>query len=309
VRRDLQGRSSYQLTQVYVAERKARGEIASITARNQFTMLARLADALPANPTRIKRRHLEAWLERPDISNSYRRLMLTSAKGFSAWLIRENVLTQDPTDQIPVPREPRRLPRGLPTADVGKILAACTDPRTRLMIVLMAQEGLRRVEVAGLQWGDIDFQQGTMFIIGKGGHERVLPISDETRRAISDYLPERGHTGGPLFYNRDHPPRPISPPHVGTLVGRVIVAAGLKSYPFDGRSGHALRHTAASDMLRAGAHLRDVQAALGHASITTTQRYLPFLVGDLRTAMGGRKYRGAHLQAVDPPARNEGAGA
>lgn len=55
-------------------------------------------------------------------------------------------------------------------------------------------------------------------------------------------------------------------------------------------SPHALRHTAASDVLRAGAHLRDVQAMLGHSSLSTTERYLPLLVGDLREAMDGRRY-------------------
>jgi site-specific recombinase XerD len=54
---------------------------------------------------------------------------------------------------------------------------------------------------------------------------------------------------------------------------------------------HALRHTAATDVLRGGAHIRDVQAMLGHASLVTTQRYMPLVVADLRDAMGGRRYR------------------
>jgi site-specific recombinase XerD len=77
------------------------------------------------------------------------------------------------------------------------------------------------------------------------------------------------------------------------MVGGWIGDAGLKRRAGDGISAHALRHRAATDMLRAGAHLRDVQAALGHVSIATTQPYLPTVVGDLRTAMGGRRYRGS----------------
>lgn len=68
------------------------------------------------------------------------------------------------------------------------------------------------------------------------------------------------------------------------MVSRWFKASGSPA------SAHALRHTAATDMLRAGAHLRDVQAALGHVSLATTQRYLPWIVGDLREAMGGRTY-------------------
>ncbi len=68
--------------------------------------------------------------------------------------------------------------------------------------------------------------------------------------------------------------------------------AGIKRWSRDGISAHALRHTAATDMLRARAHLRDVQHALGHAHLATTEIYLPLVVHDLREAMGGRRYRG-----------------
>jgi integrase/recombinase XerD len=74
--------------------------------------------------------------------------------------------------------------------------------------------------------------------------------------------------------------------------------SGVKRRPYDGVSAHAARHTMATDLVRSGAHLRDIQHALGHASIQTTQRYLPWLVGDLRTAMGGREYG----TPEDPPA-------
>jgi site-specific recombinase XerD len=75
--------------------------------------------------------------------------------------------------------------------------------------------------------------------------------------------------------------------------------AGIKRYRRDGVSAHALRHTSATDMLRSGAHLRDVQHALGHAHLATTETYLPLVVHDLREAMGGRQYR--HLGSMEVP--------
>ncbi len=69
-----------------------------------------------------------------------------------------------------------------------------------------------------------------------------------------------------------------------------MVAAGIKAGPGDGVSAHVLRHTACVDMLRAGAHLRDVQTAMGHAKLETTAWYLPMVIHGLRNAMGGRWY-------------------
>lgn len=77
---------------------------------------------------------------------------------------------------------------------------------------------------------------------------------------------------------------------IGREVEAVMYAAGLKAGAGDGRSAHSLRHTMAGDMLRHGAHLRDVQAALGHRSIVATERYLPLVVEGLAGAMSGRRY-------------------
>lgn len=157
----------------------------------------------------------------------------------------------------------------------------------------MLQEGLRRKEVAGLSLGDFDFSERIMVVRGKGNHERVLPISSETWRALCCYLSERPATAGPLIRNYHDGRSALAAVSVGRLVSEWMSDAGIKEKAYDGRSAHALRHTAASDMLRSGAHLRDAQQALGHQSITATQRYMPWLVGDLRTAMAGRNYGSA----------------
>jgi site-specific recombinase XerD len=160
------------------------------------------------------------------------------------------------------------------------------------MLLLMCQEGLRCCEVASHELGDVDFDERLMLIRGKGGHQRILPLTDETWGAIAEYLTDHPAHAGPLIRSYNDPYRPIDASYVSTLVARWIRAAGVEA------TAHALRHTAATDMLRSGAHLRDVQAALGHVSLSTTQRYLPWVVGDLRTAMAGRRY-GRAARSVD----------
>jgi integrase/recombinase XerC len=162
----------------------------------------------------------------------------------------------------------------------------------------MVQEGLRCCEVANLQLADIDFIDRTARVVGKGGHERLLPLTEETWNVLERYLDEQPLTAGPLIrsYRTSGGLRADT---ISGLVGGVDVRRRIKRWARDGISAHALRHSAATNMLRSGAHLRDVQAALGHASPSSTQRYLPTVVNDLRTAMGGRRYRwGCDLAAA-----------
>jgi len=150
---------------------------------------------------------------------------------------------------------------------------------------LMVQEGLRCCEVIGLQLGDIDSDDRSMRIVGKGGHHRVLPLTAETWGLLQSYLAGYPATRGTLIRSFSRPRDPITSKHVSRLVSQWILAAGVNA------SGHQLRHTCAGDVLRNGGHVRDVQAMLGHASISTTERYLLLIVGDLRAAMEGRTYR------------------
>jgi site-specific recombinase XerD len=168
-------------------------------------------------------------------------------------------------------------------------------------VCLEVQEGLRACEVVGLELGDVDVDERQLLVrVGKGGHERVLPISGETWDAMEKYLGEYPAKAGPLIRSYIHPTRAISAHYVSRLVSEWMHGAGVND------SGHALRHTMATDSLRNGAHIRDVQAALGHKSIATTQVYLPLLVHDLRSAMGGRSYRYEESPSKpggdDPPA-------
>lgn len=282
------------LIHTYIDGRYQRDEIVHLTALTLRSNLGLFARTIgDPDVSELCRAHIEDWLGSVDLAPSTKRTRLSQVRNFAHWAIAHGHMTVDPTIGVRGPRQPRLVPRGMTAAEVTRLLSASPDERCTLVVLLMVQEGLRRCEVATLGMGDIDFGEQLMLITGKGGHQRVLPLSSETWAALTAYLRESPAVAGPVIRNRSDGRSPVSPVTIGRMMSALMSQCGVKTRAYDGRSGHALRHTAASDMARSGAHLRDVQAALGHLSIVSTQRYLPWLVGDLRTAMGGRSYRHA----------------
>lgn len=211
---------------------------------------------------------------------------------FCRSLVIAGVISANPCDGMDPIRQPRSVPRALPAPAVGDLYAHLPDARAELIVSLMVQEGLRCLEVAGLQVGDVDSVNGTLVVVGKGGHQRMLPISDETARALRNYLLEHPASAGPLVRRYDQPSTGLQPHYVSDLVRKWLRESGVKQRPLDGVGAHSLRHTAATDVLRAsGGNVVIVQTMLGHASLATTQVYLRTYPEDLRRAMNGRTYK------------------
>lgn len=288
------------LAEQYVTERVKRGELGRLGGRNHRSVLRNFCGWWGSRPVeRLGRRSVEKWIETLDgLAPATRRDRFTIVRGFCRWLVRLGHVKRDPFDGVKAPRQPRSVPRALPLAAVVATLDACPDARARLIVTLMVQQGLRCCEVAGLSVEDLDLVNGLMRVVGKGGHTRLLPITDETRESIGHYLVEHPAPAGPLVRSYRDLGQPLAPESVSVMVVGWMKDAGVKARKFDGVSAHALRHTAATDMLRAGASPRDVQAALGHAHLTTTEVYMPYVVGTLEKAMGGRRYGLPAVQAL-----------
>lgn len=284
-----------QLFRAYLTERLRRGEIKPLSARNARCTLEGLARFYGDGPARlVSAEDLAAWAETiGGKAPATRRAQISAVKGFCAWMVRRGYLSADPSAELPRVRLPRYLPRQVEVDAIARLLEVCPDERARLIVLLEVQEGLRCGEVAALQVHDISFADRVVTAHGKGGHERMLPLSDETWDALVAYLELHPVTAGPVIRSYRQRWAGLRPDTISGMVAEWMAEAELKRRPRDGVSAHALRHSCAGHMLKGGAHLRDVQAALGHASLSTTQRYLPTVVGDLREAMGGRRYRGS----------------
>ena len=269
----------------YVRERRARQEISASSAKTMRYVLLTFVDMAgwDSDPARLTKRDVQRWMARPHLDPGTLRSHFSVVRGFCVWLAEEGYARRDVTLGVKPPKEPQRLPRGLKLDQVQAILAACPDVRSEVITLLMCQETMRACEVAALEVGDIDFDEALILVRGKGRKQRVVSLTEEMAEAIGRYLRERPARTGPLVRHqlRD---RGIGAKHVSETMSHLMRSAGVEE------TGHALRHTAVTDMLRAGAHIRDVQQAAGHASINTTQRNMPWLVNDLHTAMGGRRY-------------------
>ena len=273
----------------YVNEREAGGVLCSRSAAGTRSKLRSFHQRWPnLEPSKIRRRHVEKWMAQPGLSPAYRRGRLSAMRGFCRWLVDRGVLETDPTHGIAAPRQPRYAPRNLTRSEVQATLRCADDARTALTILLMVQQGLRRIEVARAQVGDIDWHRGTIAIRGKGSHghvSRTLPLADETRTALETYLAEHPHGAGPLLRSYIHPERGVSAAHLSALVSRAMSRAGIT-----GKTPHGFRHSCAVDVLDECGDITVVQQVLGHVTVRSTECYTAGRVSHLRDAVLGRSY-------------------
>lgn len=276
------------LARIYLAERIAAGDLAPSTIPTvKWTLrdFSRSVADVPAG--KLDQNHIESYFASISVAASTARQRFCQIRQFSRWLVRRGYLAADITAELKPPRQPRAIPRGYRRDVVDRLLTVLPDSRARLIVLLEVQEGLRACEVARAEIGDVDFDERTLLVRGKGSRERLLPLSTQTWDALVDYLADRRVRSGPLIRSYNEPWKGISSAHVQHLVQGWLRHAGVAS-----GGGHGLRHTMATTLLReVGADIRDVQLALGHALLTSTQVYLPFSdARRLRGVMGGRWY-------------------
>lgn len=272
---------------VYVRERAAAGTLAPATVPNvRCTLLGFAAFVGDIPPKRLTSAHVEAWMASKSWARSSARNRFSTLRTFCHWLIRRGHLAVDPTLHLKAPRQPRPVPRAVDVATIRHLVASLPDSRARFVVVWMVQLGLRAVELTRLEVGDVDEEQRSVVIRGKGGWQRLLPITDEAWSVYITYLVEHPARAGPILRSYNEPWKGISPNWLSRLVSRWMRDAGAPG------TGHGLRHSTATHLLRGqGADLRHIQQVLGHRSLTSTSVYLPHSdLTRLRAVMEGRRY-------------------
>ena len=235
-----------------------------------------------------------------------------AVKSFYGFLKSENLIAADPTEQIDSPKVDRYLPKSLTPTQVDELLELpLREPtperlRDKAMLELLYATGMRVSELVALNLRDLNMESESVRCVGKGGRERILPISGSTTTALEEYLDiartqlARGaaQKTDALFLN-----------HRGKRLTRQGFWLILKGYAEDLGIGdltpHTLRHSFATHMLNSGADIRSVQALLGHASISTTQIYTQLNNGDgqtRRAVAGADTHTEPHSNGVESAA-------
>jgi integrase/recombinase XerD len=219
-----------------------------------------------------------SWLYRKKLSSRSVARHLVALRVFLRFCVAEELLREDPTQNLEAPRIWKSLPVFLTLQQVERLLeqpdaATPLGARDAAMIEVLYSTGLRVSELVGLRLAEVDMQMGCVRCVGKGNKERIVPLGRNALGALRRYL----EVSRPVL-SKGRPSPYVFMNHRGAKMTRVGFWKVLKAY---GRraglpaklSPHKLRHSFATHLLERGADLRSVQMMLGHADISTTQIY------------------------------------
>ncbi len=234
----------------------------------------------------VARRYL-AHLQRRELAPTSIARKLAALRAFYAYLVRRGILPTHPLRGLGTPKQPYRLPRYLSVDETVALIQApdlstSQGVRDRAILELLYSSGLRVGELVQLDLGDIQWGQEEVRVHGKGGHWRMAIVGKPALHALRRYLTRarpdllKDQVNSALFLNRRG--GRLTDRSVRTIVSEYAEMVGLEGNV----TPHTLRHTFATHLLEGGADLRIVQELLGHARLTTTQRYTHVSQGHLR---------------------------
>jgi integrase/recombinase XerC len=256
----------------------------------------RKADLQPAQLDRAAVRGFLARLHTTARSRSTAARKLAAVRTFLKYLLREELISADPAGLVATPKREVRMPAHLSEDDMTALVDAPETSvplgrRDHAILELFYASGLRLSELAGLDLDDINLSARMVRVLGKGGKQRLVPFNTSTAKALREYLKDRegivaaapagarsstsrrpsptrrSRLSRPLFVN--YRGGRLTDRSIDRLVRRYVAQSSARM----GISPHALRHSFATHLLQRGADLRAIQELLGHARLSTTQRY------------------------------------
>jgi integrase/recombinase XerC len=239
----------------------------------EFLLQERGADATVEMVEHLLIRRYMALLHKSHKKSSIGR-KLAAIRAFFKFLLRQGKIARNPAELVSTPKKEKHLPFHLTIDEVTALVEAPAGAelltlRDRVILETLYSCGIRVSELTGLDVAALDLDEGLVRVLGKGNKERIVPLGSFARQAIAAYFALRGNppADAPLLLNA----------RGGRLtsrsVGRIVDKYILKLATIKKISPHTLRHTFATHLLEGGGDLRAIQELLGHASLSTTQKY------------------------------------
>jgi site-specific recombinase XerD len=256
------------------------------------------------------RRFLAAEASKRPASSSQARTV-AALKGFFRFLLENEAIDRDPAAVLRTPKKREALPDVLDHSELERLLAAVEREdvwerhfpgrreRDRLLLALFAYAGLRRSELLGLDWDDVELGHRLLRVRrAKGERQRVVPLHPALIPLFVEYLAIRSPVTEPALFVGVQGRR-LSVTIMAATFRRYAQAAGVTERKRV--TPHTLRHVFASELLRAGANLRQIQELLGHRHLDSTQRYTRVTAHELRGAVKRLRFAGSGSGSESPP--------
>lgn len=258
--------------------------------RHFFTSFFEKEPAIPRQGTKILqlitpevvRAYVGTLLDKHHPASVARKL--ASLRSFFQFWIRQGAMTANPAKEVATPKIPKRVPRFLSVDEAFQLLdmPKGTDMlslRDKAVMELIYSSGLRVSELVALNLQDLDGAGNKVRVMGKGSKERIIPVTPKAMTAIGNYGERRADAAKSeepaLFVNRRG--GRLTSRSVERMIRKYLTDAALNKHV----TPHVLRHTFATHLLNQGADLRGIQELLGHASLSTTQKYTHVSVDQL----------------------------
>lgn len=194
---------------------------------------------------------------------------LSVLKSFFGWMVREELLLRDPSSKIKAPKKPKRLPKSLSIEELEIVRDSCETLRERALIETMYATGCRLSEIQNMKKSDINTQEMSVRVIGKGDKERICYLSIKCLHQLRKYLTARKDDCEYLFITERRPFRQMTGRSIERIIDKIEQRASISKK----LTPHVFRHTFAQLAMENGAELADVQHLMGHEDPATTLIY------------------------------------